>query len=175
MEAGVGTPCECCREFLPVKFEIGYTDGRMWRFYVYVLTDEANSVIYVGKGSGWRLSVQRRRYRCSGHEIARFKRENDAYAFEREQISELSPRLNRHPGGNGSRVTPQKRYPRVDTSSRYPALQRLYDLCHARAAKDTRRFNELMESIVGMPYPWDAPAMVRDIWHWLQQNQAVRI
>jgi len=78
-----------------------------WRFYVYVLTD-ANEVAYVGKGSGRRLSVQCRNRGCEGYELARFKRERDAYQFEREAIKEFRPHINRHPGGNGSRATRAK-------------------------------------------------------------------
>lgn len=75
-----------------------------WRFYVYELTD-ANGVAYVGKGSGRRLAAQKRTHGLSGCEVARFKRESDALAFERARIAECQPRLNRHPGGNGNRAT----------------------------------------------------------------------
>lgn len=78
---------------------------RAWRFYVYALTD-ADGVAYIGKGSGRRLAAQRRAHRLDGHEVARFKREKDAYRFERECIAQYRPALNRHPGGNGSRATP---------------------------------------------------------------------
>lgn len=77
-----------------------------WRFYVYELADDSGAVRYVGKGSGDRLKVQRRRYGLAGHEVARFRRESDAYGFERERIAECRPPLNKHPGGNGSRATP---------------------------------------------------------------------
>jgi len=80
---------------------------RSWRFYVYALMRD-DVIVYIGKGSGDRLKSQRRRYKCDGHEIARFKREDDAYTFERHAITEHCPELNCHPGGNGSRVQPIK-------------------------------------------------------------------
>jgi hypothetical protein len=148
-----------------------------YRFYVYALTDETNAVVYVGKGSGYRLTVQRYRFKCAGHEIARFKREDDAYAFEREKIAEIKPRLNRHPGGNGSRATPIKPEPRIhfDMRSRYPLVQCLFDLCEARSTRDARKFNEVMQSTAGISFPWYAPQPVKDLWFWFQENQAVRI
>jgi hypothetical protein len=76
---------------------------RAWRFFVYALT-EGDRVVYVGKGSGRRLQAQRRKHGCEGHEVARFKREADAYAHEIRLIAELSPERNKHPGGSGSRV-----------------------------------------------------------------------
>ncbi len=83
---------------------------RPWRFYVYALID-AGKIVYIGKGSGRRLSVQRRAHRCDGYELARFKRERDAYQHEIAAIAELSPERNKHPGGNGSRAVPQRTPP----------------------------------------------------------------
>lgn len=80
---------------------------RKWPFYVYELIDADGTVQYVGKGSGRRLAAQRRNHSLDGREVARFEREEDAYAFERERIAEAKPPRNRHPGGNGSRVTPE--------------------------------------------------------------------
>lgn len=79
-----------------------------WRFYVYALT-QFGKVVYVGKGCGRRLHVQRRAHGCDGHEIARFRRERDAYAFEVASIAEMAPERNKHPGGNGSRATPVRK------------------------------------------------------------------
>jgi len=73
-----------------------------WPFYVYALYGEDGAAAYVGKGSGHRLTQQRRRRGLPGREIVRFKREVDAYAFEREYIAEHKPALNRSPGGEGS-------------------------------------------------------------------------
>lgn len=78
-----------------------------WQFYVYeiVLLDE---VVYIGKGTGQRLRDQKRRHCADGREVARFWREADAYAFERQLISEKKPRRNRHPGGSGKTITPKR-------------------------------------------------------------------
>lgn len=77
-----------------------------WRFYVYELVNDAGDVQYIGKGSRYRLSAQRRNFGLDGHEVARFKRESDAYAYEVKRIAECKPALNIHKGGNGSRATP---------------------------------------------------------------------
>jgi hypothetical protein len=79
-----------------------------WRFYVYELVDDQGRALYVGKGSGARLAAQRRNHRLQGHEVARFKREKDAYAFERARIADRAPARNKHPGGNGSTCTPRR-------------------------------------------------------------------
>lgn len=82
-----------------------HSDGiESWPFYVYALTDKTGLIVYVGKGSGYRLTAQRRTHQCDGYEIARFRREVDAYAFERELIAQDRPSRNRCAGGNGSRV-----------------------------------------------------------------------
>jgi hypothetical protein len=81
----------------------------MERFYVYRIFDGFETV-YVGKGSGRRLSSQKSKFRLPGEIIARFKSERAAYAFEIKMIAELMPTANKHPGGNGSRV--YKRRPR---------------------------------------------------------------
>lgn len=72
------------------------------RFYVYRLFDDPLVPLYVGKGSGRRLSSQKSKFRCKGEIIRRFARERDAYAFEIKMIAELKPELNKHAGGNGS-------------------------------------------------------------------------
>lgn len=74
-----------------------------WRFYVYELRYADGALAYVGKGSGRRLAAQQATFNLEGEEVCRFRRERDAYAFERARIAELKPALNRHPGGNGSR------------------------------------------------------------------------
>ncbi|TCK87347.1 hypothetical protein [Paraburkholderia sp. BL9I2N2] len=81
-------------------------------FYVYELVSESGAVMYIGKGSGRRLAVQRKAFQLDGHEVARFKSEKDAYQFERQRIDELKPFLNIHPGGNGGTVQ-KKRKPRI--------------------------------------------------------------
>lgn len=78
-----------------------------WRFYVYELLCDGVPV-YVGKGSGRRLKSQMTKQQCDGREVARFRRERDAYAFEVERIAEFQPAWNRHPGGNGSKAAPAR-------------------------------------------------------------------
>jgi hypothetical protein len=74
-----------------------------WRFYVYELFDAAGDVQYVGKGSGKRLTAQKRNHSLDGREVARFKRESDAYSYEIKRIADVCPPRNVHPGGNGPR------------------------------------------------------------------------
>lgn len=86
---------------------------RKWRFYVYAVTRESE-VVYIGKGSGNRLLVSIKAHGGdSGHEVARFKREADAFRFEAECIREHSPRLNKNTGGWGGKVRKQHTPPRV--------------------------------------------------------------
>src|SRR5258705_502932 len=79
--------------------------ARKARFYVYALT-QCGDVAYVGKGSGHRLRVSMNNHRLPGHEVARFFKERDAYAFEKQLIAEVKPWRNKAAGGNGSRATP---------------------------------------------------------------------
>ena len=77
--------------------------NKTWRFYVYELTNEFGHVLYVGKGSTNRLKNQKRMFSLDGHEVARFSKESDAYAYEVERIASVKPVLNKHVGGNGSK------------------------------------------------------------------------
>lgn len=76
-----------------------------WRFYVYELLNDSGACRYVGKGSGNRVKTQARNFGLAGYEVARFKREDDAYAYERTRIAERAPDINKCAGGNGNRVT----------------------------------------------------------------------
>jgi hypothetical protein len=82
-----------------------------WRFYVYELLSASGEVLYIGKGSGYRLGAQKSKYGLNGREFARFKRERDAYTFEAQRIASEKPALNKCAGGGGSLATP-KRQPR---------------------------------------------------------------
>lgn len=75
-------------------------------FYVYRIFDGFETV-YVGKGSGRRLSAQKRRFGCDG-EILEVCRSDD-HAFQREVywIAALKPTENKNPGGLGGRVKPK--------------------------------------------------------------------
>jgi hypothetical protein len=86
-----------------------HQDDVRWRFFVYELLNKDGSVAYVGKGSGVRLRAQQSRMNLNGLEVARFKREKDAYAFEVARITETKPTLNKCAGGNGNVVTPKRK------------------------------------------------------------------
>jgi len=73
-------------------------------FYVYRLFDLTGETLYIGKGSGSRLSHQKRRYGLMGEIVKRFESENAAFAHERRLISKTKPRLNKCAGGNGGRA-----------------------------------------------------------------------
>lgn len=76
-----------------------------WKFFVYELTDQSGQLQYIGKGSSTRLKTQMRKSGLNGQEVARFKKEDDAYAFEVQRIAEFKPALNKCKGGNGNKAT----------------------------------------------------------------------
>lgn len=93
--------------------------AKPWQFYVYEVLDPIGNVIYVGKGSGRRMQASKRsRQGTDAREVARFRKESDAYAFEIGRIAELAPECNKHPGGNGSKATVKR--------ERETAFQRAY-------------------------------------------------
>lgn len=71
-------------------------------FYVYAIMD-GPTCLYVGKGSGRRAEQSARIHGGEAKIIRSFAREDDAFAFERELISELLPANNKCAGGNGGR------------------------------------------------------------------------
>lgn len=72
------------------------------RPYVYCLKD-GEAVCYVGKGTGRRLEVQKRKHRLDGVVLERCKNETEAFKRERHYIQVFRPFLNRCAGGNGGR------------------------------------------------------------------------
>lgn len=100
------------------------------KYYVYHLTSADGVVVYVGKGSGNRLAAQRRHKRLAGHEVARFDDESAAYDFEVEQIREMRPGLNIHPGGNGPRG------PQVRPADPAAMRERIYRLAVAALGRN---------------------------------------
>lgn len=72
------------------------------QFYVYRIFSD-DKTLYVGKGSGPRLSKQKSKFGASGEIVAFYEDEEEAYAAEVALIAELSPPFNIHPGGNGPR------------------------------------------------------------------------
>lgn len=95
----------------------------LWLSYVYALTKDGQ-ILYIGKGTSRRLAQQRRNFGLDGHELAWFKTEQDAYAFERIAISEYQPWLNRHPGGNGSWAIP-KPVPKIHKDADTRLMERI--------------------------------------------------
>lgn len=93
-----------------------------WRFYVYEIVD-GDRVIYVGKGSGDRMYVSAKVRGGEPREVARFKREKDAYAHEVERISWYTGLLNIHRGGNGSWC--KRRYRAQTRPARFPEIDRI--------------------------------------------------
>lgn len=72
----------------------------MTGYYVYRIFS-GDETVYIGKGSGNRIDVQKKNFGCDGEILERFSNEQDAYAAEVRLIEKLSPPLNRCPGGNG--------------------------------------------------------------------------
>ena len=97
----------------------------MHRFYVYELIDASGVVQYVGKGSGRRLDVQKRKFALDGRIVRSFDREAKAYAFEVAHIAAAKPIQNICKGGNGSTATKTRFVKDV--------FYRLYDQIGSRA------------------------------------------
>jgi hypothetical protein len=93
-----------------------------WRFYVYELSSSDGIVQYVGKGSGGRLAAQIKSIGFHGREIARFKKEADAYAYEIERIAQVEPLLNKCKGGNGNRAAAPKRVVKTSWEKEYERI-----------------------------------------------------
>ena len=89
---------------MAARLRKNHQDDVRAKFYVYKFVDNAGVVAYVGKGSGRRFKVQQRNIKLNGEIVEYFKKESDAYAYEVQLISELKPYINKHPGGNGSKV-----------------------------------------------------------------------
>lgn len=69
--------------------------GAPWKWYVYKFF-RGDECVYVGKGSGSRIKAQAKRFaEFSGHVVACFKKEEDALLYEKTQIMELAPQLNK--------------------------------------------------------------------------------
>ncbi len=72
------------------------------QFYIYRILGEMGETLYIGKGTGRRLSQQKRRFAADGEVMEWLKSEKAAYRRERELIAEYNPPLNKSTGGNGS-------------------------------------------------------------------------
>ena len=71
--------------------------------YIYVFR-EGVVPYYVGKGSGRRFQVQKKKFGLDGDILERGLTEEEAYLREVHWISVLKPTLNRNKGGGGSRA-----------------------------------------------------------------------
>lgn len=86
------------------------THAEKFRFYVYEIINADGRVIYVGKGTRYRMNVSMRAVGGADcRMVAMFKRERDAYAYEIVRISEAQPELNKVAGGNGPRCQVTRR------------------------------------------------------------------
>jgi len=70
-------------------------------FYVYLLMDWNGNPMYVGKGSGYRISVSERRFGLSGIFLSWHLTDEEAFSAERKAIEKFQPCLNKCAGGNG--------------------------------------------------------------------------
>lgn len=75
------------------------------KFYVYAIMD-GPTVLYVGKGSGYRANASARKNGGKAVILERFKNESEAFRREVDLIAELLPQNNLCAGGNGGRVAP---------------------------------------------------------------------
>jgi hypothetical protein len=122
-----------------------HQDDIRHKFYVYRLNDENGKTLYVGKGSGARLNRQKSKFSLQGEVVCSFKSEAKAYQREKELISLLSPKLNKYPGGNGSKAA-KTRLPKwvaeiesVGTKTFAARLLLSFGLCHPSKLDDIRQ------------------------------------
>jgi hypothetical protein len=85
--------------------------------YVYRLTHQGET-LYIGKGTGKRLSKQRSSYKLEGEIIWECKSEKEAYKRERELVEMFSPLLNLCAGGGGSMAVKRRTYTRREPTQR---------------------------------------------------------
>jgi hypothetical protein len=71
------------------------------RFYVYMLYETPEVVLYIGKGSGRRFKTQLRRFHLSGRIVREFDCEREAFKCEQALIAASRPELNKNKGGSG--------------------------------------------------------------------------
>lgn len=104
-------------------------------FYVYRLYDLSGETLYIGKGSGTRLQVQKRRFGALGEIVKTFKSERAAYREEVRQIAVHRPRLNQNRGGGGGIYGQQNANQKYDaTDVLIQVLARMF-YCKSRTGK----------------------------------------
>ena len=80
------------------------------KYYVYEVLGEDGRVLYVGKGSGRRMSVSmRERGGSSCVAVRHFASESAAYAFEVKHIAKHINLMNKCKGGNGSKAAKNRK------------------------------------------------------------------
>lgn len=123
------------------------------RFYVYEIFKDAE-LLYIGKGSGRRLQTQKKNFNADGRVIEWFFSEEKAYSFEKKQIAQKSPPLNRHKGGNGSKAQKIKRevkplwFKEIESLGSRKYAARLW----LKFAPLNMRSSSIVESIRGVAY-----------------------
>lgn len=88
-------------------------------FYVYRILGEMGETVYIGKGTGRRLEVQKRRFKSEGEIIRTFNKEDMAFRFEAKMIAKLNPPLNKVAGhGRGLLpIGPHRPYKPIDKTN----------------------------------------------------------
>lgn len=70
-------------------------------FYIYRIFGQMGETLYIGKGCGNRLRVQKRKFGCDGEILQRYRSEAAAYKAEVRLIKRFDPPLNKNLGGAG--------------------------------------------------------------------------
>jgi hypothetical protein len=88
-------------------------------FYVYRILGEMGETVYIGKGTGRRLEVQKRRFMSDGEIMRSFNKEDLAFRFEAKMIAKHKPPLNVVAGrGKGLlSIAPHRPYKPADVTN----------------------------------------------------------
>ena len=111
------------------------------QFYVYRFDNDEGQCIYIGKGSGRRLTTQNKRFGRVGYVVKWFASERAAFRFEAALIAKLKPFENKVAGGGGAiarRKLGSKRKP-----AEYREMQRIGTRAYVAKFLLTRDFRSL--------------------------------
>lgn len=107
------------------------------KFYVYRIFN-GETTVYIGKGCGYRLAAQIKRFGLPGEKIEQGLTEERAFEREVHWIAELMPTDNKNPGGRGGKSGKRTAYMDKDMlqiqvvgSRRYAARLLLRKLSHS--------------------------------------------